>query len=124
MFKRLTLIAVALMSFHSAYATDTANIRIKMSGAIHDNTYFLCLPNVGCLSIRHGQEGKIYPVMQQIAMDRMFVVNQDTRQLSPQGLPDSCKVTVKPNQTITISGKLTVGQEDIVHINQLRCSVS
>jgi hypothetical protein len=124
MFKRLFLLAAALMSFHTVQAADSANIRIKMSGAIHDNTYFLCIPNVGCLSIRHGQEGKTYPVMQQIEMDRMFVVNQDTRQLSPQGLPDSCKVTVKPQQTITISGQLTVGRADVVHVNQLRCSVS
>lgn len=123
MLKKSLALLIALTFIQAGHAADTANIRIKISGAVHDNTYFLCLPNVGCLSIRHGQEGKIYPVTHQVEMDRMFVVNQDTFQLSPQGLPESCKVTVKANQTVTISGTLVVGHNDVVHVSQLRCSV-
>jgi hypothetical protein len=50
--KKLLLLALSLMSLQNpAFAGSTANIHIRIAGAASDNTYFLCIPNVGCLSI-------------------------------------------------------------------------
>ena len=122
----LAISCLNLIGFvQTAYGDDFANVRIKISGAAKDNRYFLCLPNIGCLSILAATtKGKIYPVTHSFEMDNIFVTNMDDFRVHPQGLPTSCNVTVKTNQTITIYGKITQGQNDSILINQLHCSVS
>lgn len=117
---------VALFALQTAFAdADTANIRIKITGAAADNADFLCLPNVGCLSIKAAQNGKIYPVIGQIEMDGIFITDVDHNfRVTPEGLPKSCDVTVQPNQTITISGKLLAGPNQSTRIDGLRCTVN
>ena len=102
----------------------TATVKINITGSNPQNTYFLCLQGVGCLSIQAAQKGKIYPITHDIPMDTMYIVNQHTMALSRQGLPASCQGEVKVNQTITISGKLEPGADETVHIKQFRCVVS
>ncbi|MFZ2315169.1 MAG: hypothetical protein WAW86_05880 [Gammaproteobacteria bacterium] len=123
------LVAVILIVCNMQFAKadesiHTANIKINIAGTNQQNTYFLCLQGIGCLSIHAAQKGKIYPVTHDIAMDNMYVVNQNTMELYKQGLPASCHGDVKVNQTVTISGKLVQGVNNTVHVSQFRCTVS
>lgn len=118
---------VALLALQTACAdtTGTANIRIRITGAASDNADFLCLPNVGCLSILAAQKGKIYPLFNQIEMDGIFITDVDHNfRVTPEGLPKSCDVTVQPHQTITISGRLLAGPNQSTRIDGLHCTVS
>jgi len=122
--KKILMLLLAISSLQLAYAYDAANIKIKIAGAIQKNDYFLCVPDLGCLSILDAQKGKIYPITHELEMENMYVLNADGFRLTPLGLPKSCNVKVATHQTITISGKLVKGPQDVVHINQLHCSVS
>lgn len=121
--KILLFLSVFFVSMSWAYATDTSQIKIQLAGNIKDNRYFLCLHNVGCLSIKAAKKGKIYPVFHEVEMDNIFVVNLANNRLYSQGLPESCNVTIKPHQTMTISGNFAEGANDSVNIKQLKCSV-
>jgi hypothetical protein len=129
--KKFMIMLLALSCFQvmglmqPVYADDTAKIKIKISGAVRDNRYFLCLPNIGCLSILAATtKGRIYPIIHAIEMDNMFVADMNDSSIHRQGLPPSCNVTVKTNQTITIYGNITKGRNESIHVNRLRCSVS
>ena len=126
--KKLFILAMTVlsMSFTTlAMADNTANIKIKLSGAIHDNRYFICLPNIGCLSVLAAQKGKIYPIVHSFQMNDIFLTDaSDNLKVHPQGLPASCDVTVNENQTITISGNIVTGANKSVYINKLHCSLS
>ena len=118
------LLTLGCMQFAYADNDPTANIKIKISGAVKDNRYFLCVPNIGCLSILAAQKGRIYPIYHPIEMDKMYVANLQNFRLHSQGLPSSCNVTVNTNQTITIYGKLITGSNNTVLVNNLRCSLN
>lgn len=123
--KKLLAVLLSLVLMQTAYAYDAANIKIRMSGPIHDNRYFLCMTGVGCLSILAAKNGTVYPILSQVKMRSLYVVDAaNNLRLTPQGLPSSCDVTVKKNQTITISGHLAAGANKSVELNQLHCSVS
>lgn len=126
--KKLFMIFFALMSlqtFSMAYADNpSANIKIRISGALSDNRYFLCIPNVGCLSILAAERGKVYPVFHPVNVRAIYVTNVSTFRVIPQRFPSSCNVTVDMNKTITISGNITHSNSRGVIINQLHCSVS
>ncbi|OGT36928.1 MAG: hypothetical protein A3F11_09120 [Gammaproteobacteria bacterium RIFCSPHIGHO2_12_FULL_37_14] len=113
-----------LTNIQLIYAADTANIKIKIASPMNDNRYFMCVRNVGCMSIRAAKEGKIFPVMHTIEMDNIYIVNLKNNQLYSQGLPSSCSIPVKPLQTVTISGKLSTGSNNSARIDQLRCAIS
>ncbi len=119
------LIALLLLftSVQLAFADDTANIRIRITGAV-DNRYFLCEPNIGCLSIYNAvRKNKTYPIYHSIDMDKLYVTDTADMGLSPQGLPKSCDVTVNTNKTITIYGNL-VPSKTGMRVNNLRCTLS
>lgn len=121
----LGLVFLPMAMAGTAYAASTANINIRISGAMHHNDYFLCLPNVGCLSIAAAQSGKVYPVFHPIKMSYISVVDVDHRfRLSNEGLPSSCNVTVQPNQSISIYGHLVDGPNQTVILEGLHCSVA
>lgn len=106
------------------FAEDTANIKIKVSGSTSDNRYFLCLPNVGCLSIKAAAHGKIYPFYHPIEMQGIYVTNLETLKVNGMGLPQSCNVNVSQGQTLTIQGNIAQGPNHSVYINGLHCSLS
>lgn len=124
--KKLVLLVAAVISLNTAaFADSSANIRINIQGAVSDNTYFLCLPNVGCLSILAGDRGKVYPVYHPIEMDNIFVTNVDHNfKLSAEGLPASCNVTVQTNHTVTISGRIVPLGNGNTELAGLHCHVS
>ena len=106
-----------LLSYASA-----AHINIKISSSVKDNRYFLCLPSVGCLSIRAAQRGKVFQVYRDVSIKALFVTNIANLRVQRISLPASCAVTVEPNQTITIYGKILSGKNQ-VQIQQLRCTL-
>lgn len=110
--------------FSYAYNSDAAQIRIKISSSAKDNRYFLCLPSVGCLSVRAAQQGKIFPVFHSVKIQALFVTNLVDLRVHRIGMPSSCAVTVEPNQTLTIYGRITNGSGNRVQVQQLHCTVS
>lgn len=122
--KRVISILLIAMGMSQAFADGTANIKIKISGENSHNTYFLCMPDVGCLSIRAASNGKVFAMMRNIEMNTLFVTNSHTLRVYNQGLPKSCDTTVKPNQTITIYGNLQGQTNDHVKVNNLHCVIS
>jgi len=113
----------ALCMGQFAYAANTANIKIRINGPITDNRYFLCIPDVGCLSMLAAKKGKVFPFYRTVEMNTLFVTNVLNNRLYNQGLPKSCQVKVDPNKTITISGTLYAGQ-DQVKLSKISCSVA
>lgn len=125
--KKLLIVFIALVTAQVAFAANSnaANIKIKIRGATSDNRYFLCLPNVGCLSIYGAERGKVFPIYRPVQMGSMYVVDANhSFQMSAQGTPSSCNGTVNTNQTVTISGSIAPGSDGTTRINQLHCSVS
>jgi hypothetical protein len=108
-----------------AYASNSdANLNIKVAGTGKDNTYFLCVNGVGCVSMFAAQHGRVFPLSPG-QINRIFLVNSGTLRTYFQELPSSCKVTVNANQTLTVKGKIVKsGANDNTYINKLECSVA
>ncbi len=122
--KRLFLLLLLFITTTSqVFADNAAKIRIKISGATSDNRYFLCMSNVGCLSILGAQRGKVFPIYREIVMSQLYVTDNSNRKLSPQGLPASCRGNVDASKTLTITGHLAPSAKG-VKINGLHCSVT
>ena len=118
--KILTFIALIVM-LSPAYADDAAQLKI----AVSTNRYYLCLYGIGCLSIKNGSNGKIFPI-QPIDMgniEKMVITDADNNmQMYTQNSVKSCDVQVKAGDKVTISGDLVVTGNGPV-IKGLRCSV-
>jgi hypothetical protein len=121
--KVIALICLFLAGTPFALAEEVANIKIKIAGAVHDNSYFLCIPDIGCLSLLAAKNGKVFPIIRPIEMNTIFVVNERTAQEYNQGLPASCNVKVEPSHSITIYGTLEARGQG-VEVKGLRCVVS
>ena|SRR3990167_3671286 len=124
--KKLLIAVLSLVLMHSAFADNTATLRIKVSGteAEKQNTYFLCVAEMGgCVSLYAGDHGKTYPMNPGAEVNYMFIANGVTYRMYPHALPDSCHVTLKENQTLTVSGKLVKKSDADVHIQDLHCTV-
>jgi hypothetical protein len=122
--KKLFILLLGLVCLPMAFATDAVNIKIKINGASSNNRYFLCLPDIGCLSIRAAQKGKIYPIFHEIEMEGIYVTNVENMRVFPQGLPKSCDLSLETNKTLTISGHLVTGPNGEAKINNLSCQVT
>lgn len=121
--KKLFIITLGLILINTAYAYDHAKLRMKISGPVHDNKYFMCLNKVGCVSIYAATKGKIYP-LDAGKIDRMIAVNIKNRRMYVQEIPESCNVNISEKQTLTVSGRLIEGPNNAVRVHNLRCSVS
>lgn len=122
--KKVIMLLLALVSMNTAFADDAANIKIRISGAVGDNRYFLCLPDVGCLSILDGQR-KAYPIFHSVDMSSIYVTDVSNNfEVSGQQTPASCNVTLQSSQTVTVTGSISVGANHKVRVNQLHCTVS
>lgn len=121
--KILTFIALLVM-LSPAYAGDAAQLKISIRDAVQTNRYYLCLYGVGCLSIKNGDKGKVFPIMP-IDMGnivKMVITDSDNMQMYTQANVPSCSVKVNTGDKMTISGDLVVTGNGPV-IKGLRCSV-
>lgn len=121
--KKLLLVILSVVLIQPVFAADFAKLRIKLSGALsHNNSYFLCIGNVGCVSIKDGVQGKTYPLTAG-PLDYIYTSDVKHLRLSTQALPSSCHIDVNSNQTITVTGQLKVGPNDHTYIANLNCNV-
>lgn len=122
---RIALIMIALLVLLTSYAhaddKDAAQIKIKIVNPVADNRYFLCLPGYGCFSIHAAQQGKIYPIFQEIKIRGLFITNFYKLRLFNVGLPPSCAIDVAPGQTITVYGKIQREKGDRLQVQHLHC---
>lgn len=125
MIKRLIVLLLSFIFMPAVHATSATRIQIKIDGPIKDNRYFLCMSGTGCLSIMAAKKGKVFPILRPVQMNNIFILNlKNNMRITPQGLPSSCDKTVNPNQTITITARLTNGKNNLPQLNGLHCSVS
>lgn len=122
----MAIVFVCMINVSAVFADeeDAANIKINIASPAKDNRYFFCMPNVGCLSIQAGNQGKVYPIYRAIEMPTMYVMNVENRQVYNQGLPASCQTTVETGHTVSIHGRLVVEKDGSLHVSGLGCSVS
>ena len=121
--KKLLIMLLSIIVLNTAYADDNAKLRMKISGPIQDNRYFLCVSQVGCVSILNGNKGRAYP-MNAGNVNNIVAINLVDHGMHPQKLPNSCSVTIDKNQTMTVSGKLIKGANNKVVIANLRCTIA
>lgn len=123
--KKLLAVVVSIALLSTACFADDgdgAKLRMRISGPINDNRYFLCVSNIGCVSILAGNRGKVYP-MEEGNVDRIFTVDSSNMRMFNQPLPASCNVKVNSGQTMTVSGTLLPQGGSRVILSNLHCSV-
>ena len=121
--KKILIAVLSLTLLNSAFALDTAKLRMKISGAVKDNRYFMYVGSAGCLSVYAAQHGKEFP-LDAGTVKNVEMVNMGNLRGYNQTIPSSCNVTVNKNQTLTVSGKLVTGRDNKVEIHNLSCSVA
>lgn len=122
--KKLLGYALVMLFMSSAYGYDTAKLRVKVTGPLKNNSYFLCVSHTGCHSMMYGAaKGKVYPI-DVGAIENIFTVNITNMQMHTQPLPASCRVAVEKDQTLTVKGTLTKGKNNKMYISNLNCSVA
>lgn len=123
--KKIVAVLITLLSLQTVYADDgITHIRINISGAKQDNSYFLCLSDIGCLSIKAGNAGKVYSIYNNVQLSGIAVLDIDKNfRVSVQPVPASCGTAIS-NKTITISGNLVSGLNQNTVINNLHCTIS
>lgn len=116
----LFLMVFSVQFATTAYALDTANIRFNLSGTSHDNRYFLCIPNIGCLSVLAGDRGKVYPIIYPFKINNIYLSDLDNHRIYYEGLPQSCSATIELKHTVTIHGHIS---PDSNVIDNMYCTI-
>lgn len=116
------MVGLLISSVSAAAFADNASLQIKVGGTSKNNTYFLCLDGVGCVSMFQADHGRTYPLTPG-QIERIFMVNRTNLRTYFQPLPASCNLTINANQTLTVKGKV-VNEGNNAHIAGLECSVT
>lgn len=123
--KKTIAILLSLLAFNAAHAEGQARLSINIAGNTEKNTYFLCVYNVGCLSMKIAKaKHREYPITtNDIAnLKQLFIANGNTMQLYRQPITESCHKAVEEGQKVTITGQLVV-TGTTPHINHLQCKI-
>ncbi len=123
--KKLIAVILSLVLCSPVFAADFAKLNIKISNPVKENKYFLCLYGIGCLSIRAGNNGKVFPVMPTTDMgniQKIVITDVSNMSMHLQSNDKSCNVVVNKNQRLTITGQLVV-KNNKPYINRLHCSL-
>ncbi len=121
--KNLLFGMIISLGLIQASFADSAKLRMKINGPIKDNRYFLCVTNIGCVSIQSGNKGKVFP-MDLGNVNNIFTINATNMRINTQSLPGSCNVNLKANQTLTVKGTLIERPNRGVVVSHLKCSVT
>jgi hypothetical protein len=89
---------------------------------VNDRAYYLCVSNGGCSNISAAAKGKIY-MMDTGNVKYIFAADMKNLTMHSQALPASCQVNLTKDQTLVVSGKLTV-KANSAFINGLKCKVA
>lgn len=123
--KKLVAAAISLVILTSAAHADDAKLKMKITGPVNNNRYFLCVSTVGCVSIFAGNKGKIYP-LDPGAVTNIYTVDAANMSMHMQkaAMGNCHDINVQDNQTLTVSGKLTPEANGAVGISNMHCTVS
>src|SRR5579872_6932448 len=103
-FKGIT-ICILTMSLSAIAQADDATLKIKVNGTSKDNTYFLCVDGVGCVSMFAANHGKTYPLTPG-QVQRIYMIDRTNLRAYFQPLPASCNINVNEKQTLIVKGKV------------------
>jgi len=119
--KQISLL-IGVLSLSVFGSVNAANLSVKMTGSTNNNRYFLCLYDVGCLSMEKSAQSSQFPISSGAMKNLLKIAVTDTRtmQVYTQPISRSCQVEVNNNQTVNITGHLSV-EGNTVRINQLEC---
>lgn len=120
--KKLALTVLGLICINNAHGADVAKLNMHLSGNI-DSHYYLCVSNSGCVSVKAGEQGFVFPLTPG-KIQHIFLSSSADFRMYPQAIPNSCQVEVNGNQTLHISGTIVKNGTNNVNISNLSCSVS
>ena len=117
-----TSLLIGVLSLSVFGSVNAANVSVKMTGPTHNNRYFLCLYDVGCMSMEKAAQQNKFSISSGTMKNLLKIAVTDTKtmQVYTQPISHSCQVEVDKNQTVNITGSLSV-DGDTVRINQLEC---
>lgn len=123
--KKILIAVLGLVMMSSVYADDFAKLSIKISAPVKNNSYFLCLYGVGCLNATSGSRGKEFGIspFDMGNITKIVITDSNTMRMYEQPNPDSCNVTVKSDQKLTITGTLQV-KNATPYISNLQCRIT
>jgi hypothetical protein len=122
----LILFSFSVLLPFVVYAQEerTPKITLKIANPVQDNTYFVCLPNIGCLSILAANRGKEFPLFgkDMANIRKIFILNRKTGTMSMQALDASCQIEIANNQMLILSGKLKLLNEKF-SLTEMQCNI-
>lgn len=121
--KTLAIAVLAALSITSAYADNTAKMKINIQDAVNNNHYYVCVYGSGCYNIKE-LDGKTFPVAaDNLANDtKIAVLNTSNFAMTTQA-NTACDVNDAAGKTVTISGKLVM-KKGQPYINNLSCNLT
>ena len=125
MYKTLVSLVGLCMAFNfvTPVLADSSNampkLQLQIVNTIKNQNFALCLSS-SCYLLSSPEKSV---VMDGNNINSIIMTNTGTLAMYGQTIPDSCKLTVKNNQTLTVSGKL-IKKKMSVEVENLHCSVA
>jgi hypothetical protein len=121
--KKFLVVAAGLLMlglFSPLYAADAVlpKLKIKITNTVKNQHLALCLAE-NCYAIANTSEISL----EAGEIDSIVMANMENMQMYAQILPPSCKVSLKDNQLLTVTGTV-VAQNASYVVNDLNCSVT
>lgn len=118
-FIALILSVISLPMFAADQAAQLPKLHMRIINTLRNQQFALCLSETCYVLSDHQKE----IALADNDVNSVVMTNMGNMQMYTQVLPESCKVNVKNNQTLTVSGKL-VAKEQAVFLNDMKCSVT
>jgi hypothetical protein len=121
--KFLVVLMGCLLSgvIYPAYAENSSlpKLKMKIINNVKNQHLALCLAE-NCYPIANANQDIS---LEAFNIDSIVMANIDSMQMYPQVIPPSCKIAIKNNQVLTVTGQVIAKQEN-VYLNDLACSVA
>jgi hypothetical protein len=105
-----------------SYADNVSSLpklQMRIVNTIKNQKFALCLSDT-CYVMSTPNKSVL---MDGSNIDSIIMTNTGTLQMYTQAIPPSCKITVKDNQTLTVTGKL-VAKKSVVELENLKCTIA
>jgi hypothetical protein len=100
-----------------AAAAALPKLKMKLTNTVKNQHLALCLAE-NCYAVATTSD----IILDAGEIDSVIIANMDNMQMYAQKLPPSCRITVKENQLLTVTGTV-VAKGNSFQINDLNCSV-
>jgi hypothetical protein len=106
-------------------ADNLAKLRLNISGIQRQQPHFLCIYGVGCLNLLSYNLQKTLNIYasDMTNVKKVVIADMKSKRMYFQPLAESCNVTLKENQTITIMGTL-ISNTSNPYIADMHCVIS